>query len=163
MALGNLYAGGNQAPLQSMLGNFMQAKQQTQTRNLMAPAMSGDQQALAQLMAVNPDAGMQVHNTLQQQNQFAMQRQLQEGQLGLQKEQMALEERKLNMPLPPIKLGEGETLVDPLVKRYVATLKDCAGANCESFDASIATVIAVLHCFNLLTRAAYRALSATRP
>jgi len=134
MPLNSMYANGG-TPLQSMLGNFMQAKQQTQTRNLMAPAMSGDQQALAQLMSVNPDAGMQVHDTLQKQNQFAMQQKMQESQLAMQQDQMALEEKKLNMPLPPIKLGEGETLVDP------HTFKPIAGASPEGLTTKQADAV----------------------
>jgi len=53
-----------QGPLTNALQSFLGAKQQAATQRLMGPAMSGDPEAVSQLMGVNPQLGMQVQNQL---------------------------------------------------------------------------------------------------
>ena len=134
MALSSMYAGQNKSPFSNALGNFMQARQTAQTQRLMGPAMSGDLTALNELMGVNPQAGMQVGQIMQQRQQGLAQQQAQEQQLaqqamenemaakefGMEQEKWGMEklikERQLNeqpKEPAPIKLGKGERLVDP--------------------------------------------------
>jgi hypothetical protein len=93
-----MYAGQNKSPFSNALGNFMQARQTAQTQRLMGPAMSGDLTALNELMGVNPQAGMQVGQIMQQRQQGLAQQQAQEQQLAQQamENEMAAKEFGLN-------------------------------------------------------------------
>jgi len=66
-------------PLSSFLGNYQQAKQQQEVKNLMPGAMSGDPDSLTQLMTVSPQTGIQVSGIVQQRaiQQRALNQQLQ--------------------------------------------------------------------------------------
>lgn len=81
----------------------MQARRDAATNRLMAPAMSGDLQALNQLMSVNPEAGMQVQNVMANRQQ----QQLQQEQARRQQEQQAYTQQQdaLNLQLQAMKAG----------------------------------------------------------
>ena len=65
MGLESLYENGGM-PISGALQNFLQAKQQTQVRQLMPDAINGDQSALSQLMSVDPNTGIKVGQIVQQ-------------------------------------------------------------------------------------------------
>ena len=89
----------------NMLGNFMQAKQQTATRRLMPEAMAGNPDALSNLASVNPDAAFQVQQFMQnqeaqraQQAQQAMSNQIAQERLRLAQDKEAREAAKETEP-----------------------------------------------------------------
>jgi len=116
-----------QGPLTNALQSFLGAKQQAATQRLMGPAMSGDPEAVSQLMGVNPQLGMQVQNQLAAQQ--AQQQQMAQAEaaalaraqeMALKQKRFGLDERELAMKEAeqkrkaedPLKLGKGERLVD---------------------------------------------------
>lgn len=74
----------------NVMQSFMDARRGVATHRLMGPAMSGDLSALNELMAVNPQAGMQVQQVMGQRQQQEAQARQQAEQNEYQRKQDAI-------------------------------------------------------------------------
>lgn len=121
----DIYRNGG-TPISDAISRFYQAKDTAMTKRLMPEAMSGKPEALNQLMAINPQAGMQVQQNLMMQKQQAQQS-IQQGiqnKIEAAKAGGTLDEQGNFVPSPdnskPIILGEGQRLIDPKTFKVLA-------------------------------------------
>lgn len=76
------------------LNQFLNMKKMVGTQRLMPGAMSGDATSLNQLMAINPDAGMQVAQMHMARDQFNRQQQMQQSQLAMNAQELQLKQEE---------------------------------------------------------------------
>ena len=122
----DMYRNGG-TPISSAIDRFFQAKDAAATKRLMPEAMSGSPEALNQLMAVNPNAGMMVQQKRMMQEQQVQQAAQQKvsnqmeaakagGQIDAQGNFVAGPEQGPK----PIALSEGQKLIDPTTFKVLA-------------------------------------------